>query len=176
NTLLQRMSSVQVYPCAGDSRLLDRKCIEALQELRESEHYTKGMDGWMGFKTKELSYIAAGRTADVAKSRWLQLMKLAVILIACYSTVPLRVWSYIGFMILFLVFFALTYEIGKTIIFGTDVAGYPTLIASILFLGGLQLISLGIIGEYLGRVFVETKGRPPYFVREKSGETINLKD
>lgn len=175
-TLLQKMSSENVYPFAGDFRLLDKKCIEALQELRESERYTKGMYGWIGFKKKELTYIADGRAAGVAKWSWLQLFKLAINGITSYSTVPLRVWSYIGFIISFLAFFTLTYEIGKTIIFGTDVAGYPTLIASILFLGGLQLISLGIIGEYLGRVFVETKGRPPYFVREKSAETINLKD
>lgn len=175
-TLLQRMSSENVYPFAGDFRLLDKKCIEALQELRESERYTKGMYGWIGFKKKELTYYAEGRAAGVAKWSWLQLFKLAINGITSYSTVPLKVWSYIGFIISFLAFSSLTYEIGKTIIYGTDVDGYPTMIASILFLGGIQLISLGIIGEYLGRVFVETKGRPAYFVREKSNETINLKD
>ncbi len=174
--LLQKMSSENVYPLAGDFRLLDKKCIEALQGLRETERYTKGMYGWIGFKKKELTYCANGRAAGVTKWSWTQLFKLAINGITSYSTVPLKVWSYVGFIISFLAFFSLAYELGKTIVYGTDVNGYPTMIAAILFLGGIQLISLGFIGEYLGRVFVETKGRPPYFVREKSSETINLKD
>lgn len=169
--LLQKLSSENVYPLAGDYRLLDKKCIKALKELRETERYTKGMYGWIGFKKKELTYYANGRVAGVTKWSWPQLFKLALNGITSYSTAPLKIWSYIGFIVSFLAFFYLIYEIGKTVLFGNSVSGYPTMIASILFLGGIQLISLGFIGEYLGRVFVETKGRPPYFVRETSNES-----
>ncbi|GAA0485801.1 hypothetical protein IRB23SM22_09500 [Alkalibacterium sp. s-m-22] len=122
----------------------------------------------MGSKKKELTYYADSRAAGETKWSWAQLFKLALNGITSYSTAPLRIWSYIGFIISLFAFLFLAYEIGVTLLFGTDVSGYPTLIASILFLGGIQLISLGFIGEYLGRVFVETKGRPPYFVREMS--------
>lgn len=169
--ILQKLSEVDVYPLAGDFRLLDRKCIQALQELRESERYTKGMYGWIGFKKKEITYAADSRLAGEAKWSFSQLFKLALDGITSYSTVPLRIWSYIGFFISFLAFIYLVYEVGKTLIFGTAVSGYPSLLASILFLGGIQLISLGVIGEYLGRIFTETKRRPPYLTREVSTDT-----
>lgn len=169
--VIQKMSPEKVYPLAGDFRLLDRKCIEALKQLRENERYTKGMYGWIGFKKKEITYYADVRAAGETKWSWSNLFKLAMDGITSYSTVPLKVWSYIGFVISFLAFLLLAYEIGKTLLFGTNVAGYPTLLAGILFLGGIQLISLGVIGEYLGRVFVETKGRPPYFIRETSEDS-----
>lgn len=168
--VVQKMSPEKVYPLAGDFRLLDRKCIEALRQLRENERYTKGMYGWIGFKKKEITYYADVRAAGETKWSWTKLFKLAMDGITSYSTAPLKVWSYIGFSISFLAFLFLAYEIGKTLLFGTNAAGYPTLLAGILFLGGIQLISLGVIGEYLGRVFVETKGRPPYFIRESSDE------
>lgn len=169
--ILQKLSDVEVYPLAGDFRLLDRKCIQALQELRESERYTKGMYGWIGFKKKEITYVAESRQAGEAKWSFSQLFKLALDGITSYSTAPLRIWSYIGFFISFLAFIYLVYEVGKTLIFGTAVSGYPSLLASILFLGGIQLISLGVIGEYLGRIFTETKRRPPYLTREVSVQT-----
>lgn len=167
--MIQKMTKEKVYPQAGDFRLLDRKCVEALRELRESERYTKGMYGWIGFKKKQLTYVADKRAAGETKWNFAKLFKLAVDGITSYSTIPLKVWSYVGFIISFLSFVFLLVEIGRTLFWGTDVAGYPSLLAGILFLGGIQLISLGVIGEYLGRVFIETKNRPPYFVREKSG-------
>lgn len=166
--LVQKMTPEKVFPQAGDFRLLDKKCVAALRQLRESERYTKGMYGWIGFKKKEISYYAEERAAGVTKWKWSNLFKLAIDGVTSYSTVPLKIWSYIGFIISFLAFIFLAVEITKTLLFGTNAAGYPTLLAAILFLGGIQLISLGVIGEYLGRVFVETKGRPPYFTRESS--------
>lgn len=166
--ILQKIARENIYPGAGDFRLLDKKCIKALRQLRETERYTKGMYEWIGFRKKELTYYANARAAGTSKWSWKELFNLALNGITSYSTAPLRIWSYIGFAISFLTFLFLAYEIGKALLFGSDVSGYPTLIASILFLGGIQLISLGVIGEYLGRVFVETKGRPPYFVREVS--------
>lgn len=175
--VIDKMSPTKVYPQAGDFRLLDRKCIEALKQIRENERYTKGMYGWIGFKKKEIQYVADERAAGVTKWSWSNLFKLAMDGITSYSTVPLKIWSYIGFFISFIAFLFLAFEIGKTFLFGTDVAGYPTLLAAILFLGGIQLISLGVIGEYLGRVFVETKRRPPYFIRETSeDESIETDD
>lgn len=175
--VIDKMSPTKVYPQAGDFRLLDRKCIDALKQIRENERYTKGMYGWIGFKKKEIQYVADERAAGVTKWSWSNLFKLAMDGITSYSTVPLKIWSYIGFFISFIAFLFLAFEIGKTFLFGTDVAGYPTLLAAILFLGGIQLISLGVIGEYLGRVFVETKRRPPYFIRETSeDESIETDD
>ncbi|WP_208558944.1 glycosyltransferase family 2 protein [Marinilactibacillus kalidii] len=168
--VVQKMTPEKVIPQAGDFRLLDKKCIVALRQLREKERYTKGMYGWIGFKKKEITYYAEERAAGETKWNYSNLFKLAIDGITSYSTVPLKVWSYIGFTISLLAFMFLAVETIKTMLFGTNAAGYPTLLAAILFLGGIQLISLGVIGEYLGRVFVETKGRPPYFIRESSPE------
>ena len=169
-SLLQKVAKVKVYPQAGDFRLLDKKCIIALRQLREHERYTKGMYGWIGFKKKEITYIAEPRAAGETKWKLSALMNLALNGITSYSTMPLRIWSIIGFVISMFAFVYMAIEIVRTALFGTDVAGYPSLIAGILFLGGIQLISLGIIGEYLGRVFVETKERPVYFIQEYSEE------
>ena len=166
--LVQGITKEQIYPKAGDFRLLDKKCVQALRELRETERYTKGMYGWIGFRKKEIEYSADERAAGETKWKPGDLFKLAMDGITSYSTTPLKIWSYVGFFISFIAFLYLSFEVIKTILHGTNVAGYPTLIASVLFLGGIQLISLGVIGEYLGRVFIETKGRPPYFVRETS--------
>ncbi|SDQ20279.1 glycosyltransferase family 2 protein [Carnobacterium viridans] len=170
--VLQKVAKVKVYPQAGDFRLLDKKCVAALTQLREHERYTKGMYGWIGFKKKEISYIAEARAAGETKWKLSALMNLALNGITSYSTMPLRIWSIIGFIISMFAFVYLTIEIIRTMIFGTSVAGYPSLIAGILFLGGIQLISLGIIGEYLGRVFVETKERPVYFIQEYSEKEL----
>ena len=167
-TLLQKVAKVKVYPQAGDFRLLDKKCIVALRQLREHERYTKGMYGWIGFKKKEISYIAEPRAAGETKWKLSALLNLALNGITSYSTMPLRIWSIIGFIISMFAFIYMAVEIIRTALFGAEVAGYPSLIAGILFLGGIQLISLGIIGEYLGRVFVETKERPVYFIQEYS--------
>ncbi|MFC6465119.1 glycosyltransferase family 2 protein [Marinilactibacillus sp. GCM10026970] len=174
--VVQKMTPEKVIPQAGDFRLLDKKCIVALRQLREQERYTKGMYGWIGFKKKEITYFAEERAAGKTKWNYSNLFKLAIDGITSYSTVPLKVWSYIGFAISVFAFLFLAVEIVKTIIYGTNVAGYPTLLAAILFLGGIQLISLGVIGEYLGRVFVETKGRPPYFIRESSQEDVEKEE
>lgn len=170
--VLQKVAKVKVYPQAGDFRLLDKKCVAALTQLREHERYTKGMYGWIGFKKKEISYIAEARVAGETKWKLSALMNLALNGITSYSTMPLRIWSIIGFIISMFAFVYLTIEIIRTMLFGTSVAGYPSLIAGILFLGGIQLISLGIIGEYLGRVFVETKERPVYFIQEYSEKEL----
>ena len=164
------MTEEKVYPNSGDFRLLDRKCVDALTSMRESERYTKGMYGWIGFKKKELTYTEEERAAGETKWRLSQLVKLAVDGITSYSTVPLRISSIFGMIISVVGFVFLLIEILKILIQGPQVAGYGTLLVGILFMGGIQLISLGNIGEYLSRVFIETKERPPYLVNEISDE------
>ena len=168
--LLQKVSKEEIIPDAGDFRLLDKKCIEALSQLREHARYTKGMYNWIGFKKKEISYDADPRAGGETKWKFSALLTLAINGVTSYSTLPLKVWSIVGVIISLLGFIYLFVEILRTIFMGNSVAGYPSLIAGILFLGGIQLISLGVIGEYLGRVFVETKDRPLYFVQETSEE------
>lgn len=165
--ILQKMTKEKVYPNVGDFRLFDKKCVLALRKLRENERYMKGMYSWIGFRKKEIKYKEEARVAGETKWSFSDLFKLAIDGVTSYSTVPLKIWSYIGFTISFLSFIFLFFEIIKTITYGSSPSGYPTLLAAIIFLGGIQLISLGVIGEYLGRVFIETKGRPTYFIREK---------
>lgn len=172
HAILQKLTPYDVHQGAGDFRLLDRVCIEALKELRENERNTKGMYAYIGFRKKAVEYKEAERAAGDTKWGFGQLLKLAIDGITSYSTVPLRMWSVIGLIISFLSFIFLFIEMFKAIIFGSNVAGYPTLIAAVVFLGGIQLISLGAIGEYLARVFIETKNRPPYFVRKKTTENF----
>lgn len=164
--LLQKMTEENVYPNSGDFRLLDRKCVDALISMRETERYTKGMYGWIGFKKKELTYTEKERAAGETKWQFRQLVKLAVDGITSYSTVPLRISSIIGIIISFIAFVFLMIEVIRILVNGPEVAGYGTLLVGILFMGGIQLISLGIIGEYLSRIFIETKVRPPYLVNE----------
>lgn len=164
--LLEWMADGEVFKHAGDFRLLDRKCIEALKELRENERNTKGLYAYIGFKKKALAYEEAERVAGETKWRLSELFRLAIDGITSYTTAPLRMWSVIGVIISLISFVFLAIELHKAIFYGSDVSGYPTLLAAIVFLGGIQLISLGAIGEYLARVFVETKNRPSYFVRD----------
>ena len=168
--LLQKVSKEEIIPDAGDFRLLDKKCIEALSQLREHSRYTKGMYNWIGFKKKEITFDADPRAGGETKWKFSSLVTLAINGLTSYSTLPLKVWSLVGVVISLLGFIYLFVEIMRTIFFGNSVAGYPSMIAGIFFLGGIQLISLGVIGEYLGRVFVETKDRPLYFVQETSEE------
>lgn len=163
--LLQKMTEAHIYPNSGDFRLLDRKCVDALTSMRETERYTKGMYGWIGFKKKQLTYREEERAAGETKWRVSQLFKLAIDGITSYSTVPLRISSILGIIISLVAFIFLVIEIIKILVSGPEVAGYGTLLAGILFMGGIQLISLGIIGEYLSRVFIETKERPPYLIQ-----------
>lgn len=167
-SLLQKVTKEVIIPDAGDFRLLDKKCIQALTQLREHSRYTKGMYNWIGFKKKEITFDADARAGGETKWRLSSLFTLAINGITSYSTLPLKVWSVVGIIISLLAFVYLIIEMIRTLVFGNAVAGYPSLIAGVLFLGGIQLISLGVIGEYLGRVFVETKDRPLYFVQETS--------
>ena len=165
--ILARSSRYEVLQNVGDFRLLDRKCIDALCQLRESERYTKGLYSWIGFRKKEILFDQEKRR--YGKSHWslLQLAGLAIEGIISFSTAPLRLSTFVGFFTGIVAFLYLIYIFIKAVMYGDPVAGYPTLICVMLFLGAVQLICLGILGEYLGRIFNESKHRPNYYV-EKS--------
>lgn len=164
--ILASSTRFDVLQNVGDFRLLDRKCIDALRQLRESERYTKGLFCWIGFRKKEILFDRDGRR--YGKSHWsmVQLTSLAIEGITGFSTAPLRLATVMGFLTGIGAFIYLIYVFIKAIIYGDPVAGYPTLICVMLFLGAVQLICLGIIGEYLGRVFNESKRRPNYLVED----------
>lgn len=164
--ILQQSSKVEVLKNVGDFRLLDRKCVEALKSLRESERYTKGLFCWIGFKKKEILFDRGDRVAGKSSWSFFSLFNLAIEGITSYTIAPLRLSTYIGLFTSFIAFIYMMYFLIKTLIFGDVVQGFPTLIIIILFLGGIQLLSLGIIGEYLGRIFNESKHRPTYIIKE----------
>ena len=164
--LLQRMAHVEILPNVGDFRLLDRRCVEELRRLREQERYTKGMYCWIGFKKKEIPFKTNDRVAGSSTWSYRQLIGLAIEGIMSFTTAPLRVSAILGLIVSVVAFIYMCVVLAKTLLWGEPVAGYPTIIVLILFLGGVQLISLGIIGEYLGKTFNEVKNRPVYVVRE----------
>lgn len=164
--LLQKTTRVEILPNVGDFRLLDRKCIDTLKQLRESERYTKGMFCWIGFNKKELLFEQGDRIAGQTSWNYFGLFNLAIEGITSFTTSPLRISSILGIIISIIAFIYMCYILAKTLIWGDPVQGFPTLIVIILFLGGVQLLSLGVIGEYLARIFNETKNRPVYVVKE----------
>jgi glycosyltransferase involved in cell wall biosynthesis len=164
--ILQRSTNIPIQRDTGDFRLLDIRCIEALRQFREKQRYTKGMFSWIGFKKKEITYNRDARIAGKTKWNYLKLIDLAIEGFVSFTTAPLR-WSSIGGAIISLFAFVYIVEIViRTAILGNPVAGYPSIMAVVLFLGGVQLLSLGIIGEYVGRIFNETKDRPLYLIDE----------
>lgn len=162
--LLQRMAHVEILPNVGDFRLLDRRCVEELRRLREQERYTKGMYCWIGFKKKEIPFKTNDRVAGKSTWSYRQLIGLAIEGIMSFTTAPLRVSAILGLIVSVVAFIYMCVVLAKTLLWGEPVAGYPTIIVLILFLGGVQLISLGIIGEYLGKTFNEVKNRPVYVI------------
>jgi len=165
--VLQRSTHITIQRDTGDFRLLDRRCVEALRQIRESQRYTKGMFSWIGYKKKEITYNRDPRAAGQTKWNYFRLIDLAIEGIVSFTTAPLRWSSICGAFISFFAFLYIIVVIIETLIGSVHPAGYPSLMAVILFLGGVQLLSLGIIGEYIGRIFNETKNRPLYFIEDK---------
>lgn len=163
---LQSVTRIPIQEDTGDFRLLDRRVVEALKLFRESQRNTKAMFSWVGFHKKEIFYNRDPRAAGETKWNYLKLVELAIDGITSFTTAPLRISTYAGIVVSGLAFIYLVILVVRTVFFGTDLAGYPSMMAVILFLGGVQLISLGIIGEYVGRIFNETKQRPLYLIEE----------
>lgn len=152
---------------AGDYRLIDRKVINAILSLRERNVFMKGVFGWTGFKSCGIKYTRQKRQAGESKWNYWKLWNFALDGITASTTFPLRVWTYLGSLLSFTGMLYALYIIIRTIVRGTDVPGYASLLVFILLLGGIQMIILGIIGEYIGRIFIEVKGRPLYIVEKK---------
>ena len=170
--VLQKFADIDIPADVGDFRLLDRKAVNALCTLRERQRYTKGLFSWIGYNKKELLFDRDPRAAGNSKMNFIKLFGLAVDGITSFSVAPLRLASILGLLISSAAFVYLLFVIIKTLIYGDPVAGYPSMISIILFIGGIQLIVLGIIGEYVGRIFYEAKGRPDYLVSEYNGQKI----
>ena len=163
------LSSDKIPEHAGDFRLLDRRVVEVIRRMPERNRFMKGLFAWAGFKQAAVSYHREERKVGLTKYNYWKLWTLAIDGITSASTVPLRIWSYLG---AFVALGALGYAIFiiiRTLTSGIEVPGYASMMVAVLFLGGLQLLSLGVLGEYVGRILTEAKGRPLYVVRETIG-------
>jgi len=166
---MQKITHIDIPKNAGDFRLMDAKIIAALREFPERTRFMKGLYAWVGFKTIGVPFEVQERAAG--KSSWglSRLTELAITGITSFSDVPLRVWGLIGFVISLISLIYAIYIVTVTLIFGADLPGFPTLVVAIMFLGGIQLLSIGILGEYIARIFTEVKQRPKYLLQCKVG-------
>lgn len=163
-TLMNSGNGVKVPPNAGDFRWMDRKVVDALRALPERNRFMKGLYAWVGFKTAALPFVPKDRAAGQSSFNLRRLGALALLGLTSFTTLPLRVWSVIGGAVALL---ALAYGLWitlDTLLFGADLAGWPTLAAGIMLFSGVQLMSIGILGEYIGRIYDEVKQRPTYLI------------
>ena len=165
-SLLNRISDVHIHPDAGDFRLMGRNVVEALKQLPERTRMMKGLYAWVGFKTKSVTFEVIDRLSGTSSFRFRDLTSLAMTGLTSFSSIPLKIWMVIGAAISAFSFGYGILIMLRTLIFGSDVPGWPTLTIAIFFLGGIQLLSIGIMGDYLARVFSEVKKRPLYIVEE----------
>lgn len=163
--LIQKVSRVRIPADTGDFRLLSRRAVDALKQLREQHRFMKGLFSWIGYPQKSVPYRRDPRFAGETKWNYWRLWNLALEGITSFTIAPLKLASYIGVFTSLAAFIYAVRVIYKTLVYGDAVQGYPSLMVVVLFLGGIQLLTLGVIGEYLGRMFDETKGRPLYFTK-----------
>ena len=164
--VMNRLSDVPIPVDTGDYRLLSRRALDALNSLPERNRVMKGLFAWIGFRQRSIDYDRAPRAAGSSKWRYWKLWNLALEGITGFSIAPLKVATYVGFLTALSAFVYAGYVFVKTLVLGDPVPGFPTLIVVISFLGGLQLMAIGVLGEYVGRLFVEAKNRPLYLVEE----------
>lgn len=174
--LMKKISKLDLPHDAGDFRLIDKKIIHAFKQFPERGRFMKGLYGWVGYKKIGIPFEVQDRRDGQSSWGWSRLTELAITGIISFSDIPLRIWSLIGFGISLLSLVYAVYIIAVTLIYGADLPGFPTLIVAIMFLGGIQLMSIGILGEYIARIFMEVKQRPKYLLQLKQGfdeEKIN---
>jgi glycosyltransferase involved in cell wall biosynthesis len=159
------LSEVQIPQNVGDFRLMDRQVVNALMELPESCRFMKGMFAWVGFRTSTVGYERGPRVAGTGKFNGWRLWNFAVQGITGFSTAPLRIWTYLGVLVAAMALSWGGYILIRTLVKGIDVPGYASLLVAVMFLGGVQLIGIGVLGEYVGRAYIETKRRPTYIIR-----------
>lgn len=165
--LHNKISAPKIEENVGDFRLMSRDVVENIKLMPERNLFMKGVLSWVGGRTEVVEYKRAERIAGSTKFNGWKLWNLALEGITSFSTFPLRVWTYIGFIVATISFFYGAWMIVDKLVWGNPVQGYPSLLVSILFLGGIQLIGIGVLGEYIGRIYVETKNRPKYILRKK---------
>ncbi|MEI6605452.1 MAG: glycosyltransferase family 2 protein [Verrucomicrobiota bacterium] len=169
--VMSRMSSIRIPEDAGDFRLLDRQVVHAMRRLPESNRFMKGLYSWVGFRSIGIAFTIEERRSSSSKFNFLKLLDLATTGLTSFSNLPLRLWVGVGSLISILSIFYAIYILVETLIFGNPLAGWATLVVAVTFLGGVQLLSIGILGEYLARIFNEVKRRPNYLVASKHGFT-----
>ena len=163
--VFDHLSDVRLPREVGDFRLMDRRVVDTINAMPERSRFMKGIFAWVGYRHAEVIYHQGERAAGTSKFNSIKLLRFAFDGLTSFSNFPLRVWGVIGAVISTLAFFYIVVRIIRTLIWGIDVPGYESILVSVLFLGGMQLLTLGIIGDYLGRVFDEVKGRPLFIVR-----------
>lgn len=161
------ISNVHVPPGVGDFRLMDKRVVEALRKLPENHRFMKGLFAWVGFRTVTVLYSPAERAQGSSSFNLWKLWNFALEGITSFSTAPLRIWSYLGACVSAVALIYAGIIVLKTLLHGADVPGYASLMVGTLFLGGVQLIGIGVLGEYVGRIYNEVKRRPVYLVREE---------
>jgi len=164
--LYNKMSDVKIPENVGDFRLMDRSVVNAIKELPESNRFMKGIFNWVGFKTDFVDYVRPSRDSGETKFSGLSLFKLAIDGITSFSSTPLRIWFYLGFIVAFLSLLFASYIIINKLFFDISTPGYASLAVLIIFFGGLQIMGIGVLGEYLGRNYIESKRRPVFIVRK----------
>ncbi len=170
--LINRFSSTEIPPDVGDFRLISRQVLDAIKALPERRRFMKGIFAWVGFRTTTIPYTRESRFSGKTKWNYWKLWNFALEGITSFSQVPLQLSSYIGFLVSLGAFFYGIFLLIRTLFLGNDVKGYPSLMIIMLFLGGVQLMVLGVIGEYLGRTYEESKQRPLYLVRDLWREDV----
>ena len=168
-------TSYEMQRNVGDFRLLDRRCIEALKLLRENQRFTKGLFTWVGYNKKEIPFEVQPRAAGTTTWNYFALFNLAMKGMTSFTTAPLRLMTVLGITVSTAAMLYMVFVLAMALIYGDPVAGYPTLMTVMLFLGGIQLLALGIIGEYLGQIFHESKHRPIYLLDEMNGKKMIYK-
>jgi glycosyltransferase involved in cell wall biosynthesis len=161
------LSKTRIPENVGDFRLMDRAVVEALKQLPERQRFMKGLFAWVGFRTVTIDYVRAERAAGATKFSAFALWNFALEGFTSFSTAPLKIWTYLGAASAVLTFGYAVYIVIRTLIFGIDVPGYASLLVAVLFFGSVQLMSIGLLGEYIGRIYIETKQRPTYLVRSE---------
>lgn len=167
--LMSKITHIDIPNNAGDFRLFDKKVIEALKKFPERTRFMKGLYAWIGYKKIGVPFEVQERAGGGSSFNMMRLFELAVAGITSFSNVPLRVWGLIGFAISLVSLVYAIYMVTSTLLFGTDFPGFPTIVVAIMFLGGIQLLSIGILGEYIARIFTEVKQRPQYLIEFEHG-------
>jgi glycosyltransferase involved in cell wall biosynthesis len=167
--VINSLSDHPIAPNVGDFRLLDRVAVDALNQLEEHSRFNKGLFSWIGFRSETLEYTRPARSVGETKWNASKLFGLAIDGIVSSTTLPLRIWTFVGASIACIAFLYAAYLIVNTLVWGVDTPGYASLMVTVLFLGGLNLFSLGLLGEYIGRIAMQVRGRPLYIVSETEG-------